>query len=155
MNDAEFNSLKSRIEALVKFWIYVLGLDSWRMVRRDYHRGRADGSRDCCADVDIDWKYRQGVVTFHMYKMWDHVEDDKEIEYVVVHELCHFLVNQMRPADADKGSTPNEEDVVTAMARGYVWTHRAGVGDLDVSGNPHPFRKYKPAPAVTMADFGL
>lgn len=69
------------------------------------------------------WPYRKATINFWFNATTD--LDDEDLEEVVVHELCHILVNQMR----EKGIV-HEEAVVTALSKAFIWTWGAGAKTL-------------------------
>jgi hypothetical protein len=67
------------------------------------------------AKVHADWKYGVAHVyinlpAFKELKRW-------KVERIIVHELVHILVNEMREEGID-----HEERVVTGLAKAFIWT---------------------------------
>lgn len=65
-------------------------------------------SSDCAASTTADFKYLEAVITVNLKRCNDMKE--KEIEYVVVHELVHLLVS---PLQESSEITPLEYTVTT------------------------------------------
>ncbi len=125
MKDAEYEDLKARILALIDYWQARLGLKWWRIYHtfvRDTGEFRTDGERapETAANCSADWRYLEAHISYNMLKCLD--LDPDELEYIIVHEYCHVLVNETRdPADL-KGFIPHEERVVTTLAKAFIWT---------------------------------
>lgn len=59
-------------------------------------------------DVESDWRYFNAVINFSYVQLCD--MEDKEIEKIVIHELLHIVVNEMREDGID-----HEERVVSHL----------------------------------------
>jgi hypothetical protein len=124
LKDSEYELLKHRIEQLFDYWRERMGLKWWSLVVhfvRDTGEFRVDGERkpETVACCEADWRYLKASLSFNMLACADLA--DGELEYVVVHELCHVLVNETRGPDlmAYKG---HEERVTTTIAKAFIWT---------------------------------
>lgn len=105
-------------------WVPILGLDSWELTV-DYVLAP---SNDCIVDqagrACVRWKYKEAEVSFYLSSITE--VDEARLEYIVVHELCHVLLNQMRGVmNWDHNDMANEERVVTETARSFI---RANIG---------------------------
>ena len=69
------------------------------------------------ASCDSAWQYGEANLWFNIPYLTKENVSKERIEYVVLHELCHILVNEMGCKDKD-----HEERVVTYLARGYCRT---------------------------------
>lgn len=67
----------------------------------------------CAATCTASWEYRQAQITFNMPLLA--AKKEEEIEEIIVHEMVHVLVNEMR----EKG-IKHEERVVTEL----TWAFR-------------------------------
>ena len=111
------------INAAMEKWTYRLGL-RWWSVGAIYHKGKdakryfksADGST-ILARTFADWRYGDAFVHFNIPAFRNMSAD--EIERVVVHELCHVLVNEMTSTGID-----HEERVVTGLTKAFMWTEQ-------------------------------
>lgn len=74
---------------------------------------------------EVDWKYLTAYVTIYP-KAITHL-DHKGIEKVVLHELMHILINEMREKDIH-----HEERVATQLQKAFSW----------VEGREHGSRKH-------------
>src|SRR5690349_8014512 len=99
-SDNDYKTQKARVQNLLDKWITPLGLRWWKL---DLIRDRGDVCKDvgkveideCCrAHVKVQWEYLRATVTFHLLRLED--EKDEDLEWTVVHELCHILVKEMR-----------------------------------------------------------
>ena len=125
VTDKEYKALKRKLDRYLRKWIYRLGLRWWR-IDVQWHRGPGDargaGYRMGASCV-AHWKYLTGDIVFHMHQFVDMKDDD--LERLVIHELCHCLVNEMREKGID-----HEERVTTLLENAFWWTaidaHREG-----------------------------
>lgn len=109
--------VEAKVEKLFKKWRPLLGLSAWD-IRRLYFDGPylqpdgdvSTGSYACCS---VSWPYMQATMHFGVDAMGD--LDDRDLEVVVVHELAHILVNEMREDGID-----HEERVTTTVAWALV-----------------------------------
>ena len=83
-------------------WQKPMGLLWWRITVHYYDDpvqvlrifGGVEGDRIVPAITTADWVY--GIATVSVNMLAVAKMDDTEIEAMVVHELCHILVNEMR-----------------------------------------------------------
>lgn len=66
--------------------------------------------------VDADWRYMQAAITVNLDALDG--RDEREIERIAVHELCHVLINEMRAGGID-----HEERVATILTKAFMWTY--------------------------------
>jgi predicted SprT family Zn-dependent metalloprotease len=100
----------------VKKWQMSLGLASWRIDQyhhKDSSYFQSDNDFVTRAEVFADWRYLKANIHFNLCEM-KHLPVD-EIERIVVHELCHILVNEMRSSGID-----HEERVVTGLTDAFM-----------------------------------
>ncbi len=113
-------SLKKKRKLLKKHfhkWVEILGLSWWHgeLIQRSNMEPSKDGNH-VFARCYVDWKYLDFSVEVDLSVLWD--TPDEDIESLVVHELCHVLVNEMRNYDLDHG---HEERVVTGLQKAFMW----------------------------------
>lgn len=134
VTDQEFESIRSRIKAAVEKWLPAMGLKWWHEIIITYERDRFSQERnghppDCAAFTRVSWEYLDAIVTFSVACCWSKEYTDQEIDYLVRHELCHLLVNEMRmygpPNHRDEQAADeaikHEERVVTQIAQAFGW----------------------------------
>lgn len=101
-------------------WARPLGLLWWHIdtIYYDDHAEIVDrflrGDETVAARTYADWRYMTARIEINLIafsKM-----DQDEIERVVVHELIHILVNEMR-----EGDISHEERVVTTLTKAAFW----------------------------------
>ena len=118
MRDEDAAFQQSRIDMLLDKWVPLCGLENWDM-RHFYHRDAPvhgeDGSLTQAA-VTPHWAYMEA--RFEWNLAMAESNDDASLEEVVVHELCHCLV------DETAGGGDNEERVVTMLARAFCRVDR-------------------------------
>ena len=107
-------------------WIKSLGLRWWHIDVIYYHdpkdivrEFKTDEGTVVLANTWSDWRYGKANIHINLPAFSDLPED--EIETIVVHELVHVLVNEMREEDID-----HEERVVTGLTKAFLWV-REGV----------------------------
>ena len=112
------------VKGYVDKWLQPLGLLWWKVeiiyyddpmeIARRFVEG--DGiSRGTC---NADWRYGTATVRLNLPALAEH--SDNDIEMIVVHELVHILVNEMREEGID-----HEERVVTGLTKAFLWTRGA------------------------------
>jgi len=149
MTDQDFDLTVKRIRSIVKKWNTPCGLRMWRRVDFVYHRDTAslaqdsrcelnEGERDVAGRASVDWEYREATIHLNVEKLSHN--SDEEIDYVVRHEICHILVNEMREwrrHGEHYSAVKHEERVVSDLAMILGWVRRAGVDD------PKPTKRKK------------
>lgn len=66
------------------------------------------------ATVTAQWMYADAKISINL-PVFEFIEPDR-IERVIVHELCHILINEMREDDIH-----HEERVVTQLTKAFFW----------------------------------
>ncbi len=101
-------------------WLYKLGLKWWE-IKITYYRKEKQFKKDNGVDVAImrcwvKWEY----FTFNVDVNLSSVRcmDDDDLEYAIVHELCHAMVNEMNEDDPDG---KHEERTVTMLTKAFIW----------------------------------
>lgn len=109
------------IDKFINKWTYRLGLRWWK-VRADYYDNPSDiirvfgnGDNVVVARSICDWRYATCTLQINLPALLEMNKDDAE--FVIVHELCHALVNEMREEGID-----HEERVVTGLTKAFLWT---------------------------------
>lgn len=121
MIDSDAALQQSRIEMFLDKWLPLVGLGDWDMYHvfnRDNVVHGADGSLTQAA-VTPQWPYMEARFEWNLTMIAQN--DDDSLEEVVIHELCHCLV------DETAGGGDNEEHAVTMLARAFCRTDRQGV----------------------------
>lgn len=124
--DSEYRKIRSMVRAAFFKWARVLGLRYWDC-RVDYRRipfpPHAQGGVTA-AKCHCKWEYRMVTVEVSLIDLSD--LNQEQIEDVVIHELLHALVHEMREDDPD---CKHEEAVVTGLTRAIRWTYNEGWND--------------------------
>ena len=126
MNDAEFDALRAKIDQLVDWWAGSLGLKWWKITSifsREPLGHSAEGYK-AGARCDAQWEYLLADITFAMPDLLGLTDED--LERVVVHELQHIFLNEMRHARGEDGSA-HEERVATMLTYAFLWLRDAAV----------------------------
>lgn len=121
---------KARIRGLFDRWRNVLSLDEWE-VTLEYTNGafiKRDGvsSGKAMAVTFTDWEYRRSTIQWNT-DITD-CQDDDELEYALVHEAMHVLLNGQRAlrersegGDAYRAyESLFEEHTATTLARAFI-----------------------------------
>lgn len=130
MNDAEYEATKARILTIFNRWQGPLGLRWWRVNLvwdREHDTAHSDSDLGgnvvsmCCAVTTVSWAYLEATITWFVPACAE--LDDERIEYIVLHEMAHILVNEMRWADENAGphNMAHEERVCTGLGHAFQW----------------------------------
>lgn len=107
-----------KIHRLVKIWKSRLYLNNWDIdVMYDWNGIKPiQQGLEPCGTCDADWKYMQA--TLHFGIPMCSVLSHDNLERVVIHELLHAIVNEMR-----QNGIEHEERVVSHLERviKYIW----------------------------------
>lgn len=122
-----FDAQEARCQNILDLWIEPLGLAHWNLTitfyrdKQDYQSqtGASDGGVAMC---DCAWQYMNMHLSLNMPRMVEF--DDSALERVLVHELVHSLINEMREADPDG---KHEERVVSQLVMALRWVRNASV----------------------------
>lgn len=118
---------KRRVRKLFAKWLEPLGLLWWEIdigYYSDYDRCRqlfttSNANRDTVMIVDASWKYMEATIDVNLQRTSK--TNDKKLEKIIVHELTHILVNEMR----EKG-IKHEERVASTLASAFIWVRGYG-----------------------------
>jgi hypothetical protein len=110
------------IKKCVNFWVPVVGLDQWASVSITFSYENHDEGKSILALTNSMWQYMRAEITFYLPAVITSGLDDDGIEHVVVHELCHCLVDEMgMEEDATRRQqVPHEERVVTNLSMSFL-----------------------------------
>jgi len=136
VNDAEYEAQKARVEALFERWVGTIGLGWWR-IQYVWHREESrdtDIDKDdvCMMDCRADWRYLHATINVYLPSIAE-VDDTDYLEYLVVHELMHIFLCELRDRketdddDEDTAASDHEERVATVLAKAMLWARDAGM----------------------------
>ena len=121
---------QKRVMGLVRRWKPILGLASWS-IQVTFSEEESDCSN--CRKTDghtewhtimqnaTDWAYMNTALVVFLPAIRD--MSMEKLEEVVIHELCHTVVAEMRPdVDPQDYDTKHEERVVTMLAHSFLRT---------------------------------
>jgi hypothetical protein len=112
--------IKRRVRRLLQKGAPQLGLGDWDISLKWVPGGDGidgDGFRTLFR-VDPKWEYQSAMIDVHCSSIRD-METD-ELEYHLVHELMHCVVNEI----SNKATAKHEERVVCTLARSVLAVHR-------------------------------
>jgi hypothetical protein len=111
--------IKKIIEEKSRWWIHYLGLGFWEVHLLFSNVIREDRwGFTTHADTSVDWKYLKFTVTFYLKTLTNLTKDD--LENMVVHELMHVFLNEMRESGID-----HEERVASSLQKAFSWVEAA------------------------------
>lgn len=110
------------IRKYIDAWMRPLGLLWWE-VKVNYYDDPETvldkfGNDDAVvlARTTTYWEYGTATIDFNLIGI-QQLDNEGEVEMMVVHELCHILVSEMR-----EGEIHHEERVVTGLTKAFMWT---------------------------------
>lgn len=107
--------VKHLLTKYFKFWVHWLGLGFWDVTlsfsKEKVDRGNGSYRAGLC---EVEWEYLTAHITIYP-KAIRHL-DDRGIEKVMLHELVHVLINEMREEGPD-----HEERVATQLQKAFSW----------------------------------
>jgi predicted SprT family Zn-dependent metalloprotease len=95
-------------------WTLCLGLryGTLKLFFEEFIKDASD--YDVCGICETDWRYQDSSITLALHKLRE--MDEEQIEMVVIHELMHIFLNEMREDGID-----HEERVATNLQKAFVW----------------------------------
>ena len=115
----ELSPIAKKTDDLIKKWVKKLGLELWTITCDycDSHRFiEIEDSKNALAFCHVNWPYLTATIRFNK----DHLNDEPEenIELIVIHELMHIIINEMR--DDEPGNIDHEERVATILSKAFL-----------------------------------
>lgn len=109
--------IRNKLSKFMNQWCLLLGLDRWEIIA-EYcaESDTLEPGLNGCAKVQ--WPYKRAVIKFHISQLYDN--DDVQLERLVVHELMHVVVNEMRGKKFDNDDLQHEERVVTELTDSFL-----------------------------------
>lgn len=122
MNDAEYEDTCGRIRRITDLWATDLvpgNVDCQRYFYRstaDFIKHGETVGPDCDAFARCRWHYLQVELHFNVESLWQDDRTDAYLEKVIVHEMTHFLIDELIPRDGeDKGFEMHMERVTSGI----------------------------------------
>ena len=111
-----------KIRKACETWTYRLGLKWWE-IEFNFVTDKAEAYKMFGYDQESvvmarsypDWRYMTCTIYLNIPAMKS--KEAWEVEKIIIHELCHALVNEMREDGLD-----HEERVVTGLTKAFLWT---------------------------------
>jgi len=102
------------------FWTTWLGLRWWHVDAvycADWKSVSSEfGDENVVGRCYADWKYLKATIYINVLLMVEQGYNREEIDQVVLHELTHVLVNEMREEGIE-----HEERVATTLTKAFLW----------------------------------
>jgi Zn-dependent peptidase ImmA (M78 family) len=110
------------VKKCVQFWAPVMGLDQWSSVNITFSYENHDRGKGILAETNSLWHYLRADIVFYLPSIIASNFTEREIENVVVHELCHCLLDEMGMEDEELRHQQmiHEERVVTSLAMSFL-----------------------------------
>jgi hypothetical protein len=116
------------VRQYIDYWIPVLGLDNWSRIDITCSPSTKPDQDGVLGETVCLWQYLEADLIFYLGEFIKNDPDDERIEYIILHELCHVIVNEMNPYPQDseersiyrKYVVPHEERVVTQLALSFM-----------------------------------
>jgi hypothetical protein len=131
VTDAEFEAAVARIGRIRERWQEPLGLDDWRVTWK-FEREHSEELKDVVANCNVSWEYEMATVTWFIPQVLNCEFDDDDLEQIVVHEIMHILLNEMR--EDTKKRINHEERVATRLAKAFIRTREAATEEGNSGG---------------------
>lgn len=123
MTEKAFKRQKKRIQKCLRHWKILLGLGVWR-IDIEWYDGRLTETRTndphstVLADIHVSWEYLKATMRVNVEAVSK--LDDEQLDELIIHELLHAVVNEMRNYSADDGIY-HEERVVSTLTSVIGW----------------------------------
>jgi len=108
-----------RIQKVMDRWLDPLGLAWWHVQCNyiwDKKQFKKRNGYQTIGSVYARWEYATASIDWNLRAIA--LESDSKLDRVVLHELCHILVSELREPDDDK---KHEERVVTGLTKAFGW----------------------------------
>ena len=116
MTDREFTAEKKRVTAAIRHWHQRLLLTNFDL-HLEFDRTGEQMLGDACMMIHPNWKYMRAAIRINPRDTASLT--DERLDWVVLHELGHLIVNEMTPAgDADD----HEERICTMIANAIYFS---------------------------------
>lgn len=108
--------IKKLLRKNIAWWVHWTGLGYWHIGIVFKEKCKENPYR--CGYCEVNWKYLVSTVTFYIKPLKS--QSPATIERVVIHELMHILLNEMRAKGID-----HEERVATQLQKAFSWVKGA------------------------------
>lgn len=129
LDDVEFEAFKKRWFRFVEKWKPLLFLNSWEFVWEFDRKGDTieanDDNATALAETNANWKYAHARIDVNVRDTIG--RSDFDLEGIIVHELLHCALNEMREAGIE-----HEERVVSLLQRSLMLTEQRAGNDMAV-----------------------
>jgi predicted SprT family Zn-dependent metalloprotease len=111
--------IKKLIGKYSAYWVHWTGLGYWH-IKIVLRKGQKKHGEDFYieGDCSADWRYMSATINLYPKSM-RHLDRDA-IEAIVIHELMHVFLEEMRTGGID-----HEERVATALQKAFAWVKGA------------------------------
>lgn len=142
LTEKQTEKVAKRIKRLVIEWIPIFGLDHWSLdvvlaeKVQDKRAGPTPAGRLAVASAQVDWAYQEALLRFTAAPL--HKIDQDELTSIVVHELAHLHLDEMRFATDTPEGVAHEEHTTVNFTGTILRAYEAGyiAGLEDAGGTP-------------------
>lgn len=123
MTDKEFRDTKRRIMKIFDSWRLNMGLRHWEVTTEFVREPQEDR---VAGRAHVRWEYQLATLEFFCAELLP--LSDRNLEEIIVHEMVHILVNEMREFAKDTESAAqmkHEERVTTILTNALIWTRNS------------------------------
>lgn len=133
----ELSNYEQQITEYFRYWLPILGLDNWARVEVSCNPDNPGNG--VLGETCANWRYMEADITFYLGGLVGASPEPRRMEYIVLHELCHCMVNEMRDensADDDQIHylIPHEERTVSNLAMAFMRSKYEGKTEVKKKG---------------------
>lgn len=122
----DLQRLRDEISRLLEKWVAICNLGDWELESL-YQCDADEVCPEASACVTVQYGYKTATFRWRIARLLERTPKDG-IEYVVVHEICHVLVNGMRGAmEWNDTDMLHEERTVTELAKCLIRAQTQGI----------------------------
>ena len=135
LTDERYEHWKSKTHDRILFWRHVLRLEPWRIdIDWATEGGRHDDDFNTYMMISSSWRYQTIALTIYVNCLESINPDDEHLDEMIVHELLHAHMNEMRAHNDDMenltAQNDHEERVVTILSRVIAHQHHEAAAAL-------------------------
>lgn len=121
---ARVERFKKRVSKALRYWQIQMGIGTWSItiswILDGSMRTGKNGEMCVLGRCKSDWMYMRATIEFNVVEAI--ALNDKDLEELIVHELYHAVVNELRETD---GYNDHEERVVSLLTASAFWMRSA------------------------------
>lgn len=112
----DYTELVEDLKGRLAYWAPALGLSGWKIQAEfDTTPYRDEGGSPWSASCQSDWRYMFVAITFYLPNL-----EGQDLDEVIVHELMHGVLSELRPTPEPHAHTDHEERVCTMLTGAFL-----------------------------------